>query len=165
MSNLVQCNICQKWYSNQHGLLIHLRFCRERHANERNDGIHQNCEHNPLKSCYDHGDHLNPWAVYDDDLDNSSMEHSTCNFELEEGGGGYLTEDDLELYKDEDEDQLANYGAEDTNGQCSTAVSKLQIRLNDLINRHKAPLVLYDEIIHLLNGYISSNNFSKHARR
>ena len=93
MSNLVQCNICQKWYSNQYGLLIHLQFCRERHANERNDGIHQNCEHNPLKSCYDHGDHLYPWAVYDDDLDNSSMEHSTCNFELEEGGGGYLTED------------------------------------------------------------------------
>jgi hypothetical protein len=76
------------------------------------------------------------------------MDHSRGNFELEEGGGGYLTEDDLELYKDEDDDQLDNYGAEDTNGQCSTAVSKLQIRLNDLINRCKAPLVLYDEIIH-----------------
>ena len=138
--------------------------CRERHATEWNDGNHQTCEHNPLKSCNDHGDHLNPWAVYDDDLDNSSMDHSTGNFELEEGGGGYLTEDDLELYKDEDDDQLDNYGAEDTNGQCSTAVSKLQIRLNDLINRRKAPLVLYDEIIHLLNGYISSNNFSKHAK-
>ena len=123
-----------------------MRFCRERHANERNDGNHQNYEHNPLKSCYDHGDHLNPWAVYDDDLDNSSMDHSMGNFELEEGGGGYLTEDDLELYKDEDDDQLDNYGAEDTNGQCSTAVSKLQIRLNDLINRRKAPLVLYDDL-------------------
>jgi len=100
MFNLVQCNICQKWYSNQHGLLIHLRFCRERHDTEWNDGNHQTCEHNPLKSCYDHCDHLNPWAVYDDDLDNSRME---------EGGGGYLTEDDLELYKDEDDDQLANY--------------------------------------------------------
>ena len=77
---------------------------------------------------------FNPWAVYDDDLDNSSME---------EGGGGYLTEDDLELYKDEDDHQLDNYGAEDTNGQCSTAVSKLQIRLNDLINHRKAPLVKF----------------------
>ncbi len=86
-----------------------------------------------------------------DDLDNSSME---------EGGGGYLTE----VYKDEDDNHFAIYGAKDTNGQCSTAVSKLQIRLNDLINHHKAPLVLYDEIIHLLNGYISSNNFSKHAK-
>jgi hypothetical protein len=119
-----------------------LRFCRERHANERNDGNHQNYEHYPLKSCYDHGDHLNPWAVYDDYLDSSSMDHSTGNFELEGGGGGYLSlsENDLELYKDEDDDQLDNYGAEDTNGQYSTAVSKLQIQLNDLINRHKAPL-------------------------
>jgi len=93
---------------------------------------------------------LNPWSVYENDSDNSSMEHSTCN----------LTEDDLGLYNNEDDDQLANYGAEDTNGQCSTAVSKLQIRLNDLINHHRAPLLLYDEIIHLLNGYISSDNFS-----
>ncbi len=36
-------------------------------------------------------------------------------------GGEYLTEDDLGVYEDKD-DQLANYGAEDTNGQCSTAV-------------------------------------------
>jgi len=107
---------------------------------------------------------FNPWAVYDDDLDNSSMEHSTCNFEVEEGEGGYLSEDDFEVYKDKDDDQLANYGPEDTNRQCSIAVSKLQIRLNDLINRHKAPLLLYGEIIHLLNGYISSNIFSKHAK-
>ena len=92
------------------------------------------------------------------------MEHSTCNFKLEKGGGGYRTENDLEIYKEEDDDQLANYGAEDTNGQCSTAVFKLQTRLNDLINRRKAPLVLKDEIIHLVNGYISSNNFSKHAK-
>ncbi len=93
-------------------------------------------------------------AHCDDDLDNSSMEHSTCNFEVEEGEGGYLSEDDFEVYKDKDDDQLANYGPEDTNRQCSIAVSKLQIRLNDLINRHKAPLLLYGEIIHLLNGYI-----------
>jgi len=96
MFNLVQCNICKKWYSNQHGLLIHLRFCRERHATERNDGNHQTCEHNPLKSCYDHGDHLNPWAVYDDDFDNSN-DDDLDNSSMEEGGGGYLTEDDLEL--------------------------------------------------------------------
>ena len=95
MSNLVQCNISQKQCSNQHGLLIHLQFCRERHANERNDGNHQNYEHNPLKSCYDHGDHLNPWAVYDDDLDNSN-DDDLDNSSMEEGGGGYLTEKNLQ---------------------------------------------------------------------
>ncbi len=43
-------------------------------------------------------------------------------------------------------------------------MSKLQIRLNDIINRHKAPLLLYDEIVHLFNDYISSENFSKYGK-
>ena len=69
----------------------------------------------------------------------------------------YLTEDELG-------DQLANCAGEDTKGQCSTAVSKLQIRLNDLINCHNAPLQLYDEIVTLFNDYISSNNFSVYGK-
>ena len=52
----------------------------------------------------------------------------------------------------------------DSFGQSSTAISKVQIRLNDLINRHKAPLLLYDEIVHLFNDYISSENFSKYGK-
>ena len=64
MSNYVQCNICQKWYSNQRGLLIHLGFCKERQTFERSDGNnHLFLGHNPLKSCYDQGEHLNPFAV------------------------------------------------------------------------------------------------------
>ena len=39
----------------------------------------------------------------------------------------------------------------DKDGKCLTAVSKLQIRLNDLINRHKAPLQMYDDIVTLFN--------------
>ena len=78
MSNYVQCNICQKWYTNQRGLLIHLGYCRERHnASEQNVANHHFVEHNPLKSCYDQGEHLNPFAVYDGEFDNSSMNHMT----------------------------------------------------------------------------------------
>ena len=87
MSNLVQCNICQKWHSNQHGLLIHLGFCRERHAREKNDGNHLLLDHNPLKSCYDQGDHRNPYTVYDNELDNSSIKNSTCKDQVDKGGG------------------------------------------------------------------------------
>ena len=64
MSNYVQCNICQKWYLNQRGLLIHLGYCRDRHnARKQNDASHHFVDHNPLKSCYDQGEHLNPFAV------------------------------------------------------------------------------------------------------
>jgi hypothetical protein len=36
---------------------------------------------------------------------------------------------------------------EQSQGQQSTAASKLQIKLNNLINSHKAPIKLYDDIV------------------
>ena len=151
MSNYVQCNICQKWYTNQRGLLIHLGYCRERHnASEQNVANHHFVEHNPLKSCYDQGEHLNPFAVYDGEFDNSSISEE----EPDDNFGNTHT----------DFDEFGQNGFHDTKGQCSTALSKLQIRLNDVINRHKAPLLLYDEIVHLINDYISSDNFSKYGK-
>ena len=86
-------------------------------------------------------------------MDNSSIENSTCKDQVDNGGGEYLSEDELG-------DPLNNCADEYTNGQCSTAISKLQIQLNDLVNCHKAPLPLYDKIVTLFNDYISSNNFS-----
>ncbi len=88
MLNLVQCNICQKWYSNQRGLLIHLGFCRQRHASEQNDKNHLLLGQNTLKSCYNQGDHRNPFAVYDNDLDSSSMKIQLAKIKLTRGVGG-----------------------------------------------------------------------------
>ncbi len=48
--------------------------------------------------------------------------------------------------------------------QPSTAVSKVQIKLNNLINNHKASLKLYDNIVNLFNEYISSNNLDQFAK-
>ena len=128
MLDLVQCNICQQWYSTRQGLLINLEYCRERHASAQNNTNHHFLDHNPLKSCYDQGEHLNPFAVYEDEFDISSITSQNSNCEQEQDdigvGGTNLAEDA----------DLANYGYDDTNGQCSTAISKLQIRLNDLIN-------------------------------
>ena len=53
---------------------------------------------------------------------------------------------------------------EESQGQSSTAASKLQIKLNNLINSHKAPIKLYDDIVDLFNEYIGSNNFDKFAK-
>jgi hypothetical protein len=72
MSNLIQCEICQKWCFNKRSLLTHLGFCRQRHTAFQDDANHVLHEHNPLQSRYNRGDHLNPFAVYDDlDLSNS----------------------------------------------------------------------------------------------
>ena len=76
MSYLVQCNTCQKWYANQRGLLVHLKYCTERHTNQQDNGDHLFLDHNPLKSCYDQGEHRDPWAVYDNELDELSIEEN-----------------------------------------------------------------------------------------
>jgi hypothetical protein len=52
----------------------------------------------------------------------------------------------------------------DPQSQPRTAVSKVQIKLNNLINNHKASLKLYDNIVNLFNEYISSNNFDQFAK-
>jgi hypothetical protein len=44
------------------------------------------------------------------------------------------------------------------------AVTKFQILLNDLLIKHKASLLLYDEICHLFEQYISSSNFRRLAK-
>ncbi len=113
MSYLVQCKTCQKWYSNQRGLFFHLKYCTERHTSQQDNGNHLFLDHNPLKSCYDQGEHRNPWAEYEDELDELSNEEN-------------LSEDDLGDINDED-NQRDSYQNKDTFGQSSTAISKLQI--------------------------------------
>jgi hypothetical protein len=44
------------------------------------------------------------------------------------------------------------------------AVTKFQILLNDLLIKHKASLLLYDEICQLFEQYISSPNFDRFAK-
>ena len=127
MVNPVRCNICHRWFSNNHGLLIHLGFCRERHVSQQEVHNHQQMEHNPLQSCYDQLDHLNPFALYDD-VDQSSGEPSADEYVPDKG---------------EDNDDPSNYMGDNTDGQFSTAITKIQVRLHVLIYRHKAPLHLY----------------------
>lgn len=44
------------------------------------------------------------------------------------------------------------------------AVTKFQILLNDLLIKHKASLLIYDEICNLFEEYISSPNFDRFAK-
>jgi hypothetical protein len=44
------------------------------------------------------------------------------------------------------------------------AVTKFQVMLNDLLLKHKANLLLYDEIINLVSTYISSPDFNRYDK-
>jgi hypothetical protein len=46
-------------------------------------------------------------------------------------------------------------------GQRTTAITKLQVMLNEVISNHKASLKSYDDFVHLFKKYISSPSFDK----
>jgi hypothetical protein len=46
-------------------------------------------------------------------------------------------------------------------GQRTTAITKLQVMLNEVINSHKASMKMHYDIVHLFNKYISSPSFGK----
>jgi hypothetical protein len=93
-------------------------------------------KHNPLQSSYNQGDHLNPFAVYDD-LDNSNSEDLADDNCRNITDLGCSSGEDFNPNRQcEDQVYLPDLvgGNDNTHGQCSTAVSKLQIRLNNVIN-------------------------------
>ena len=51
-----------------------------------------------------------------------------------------------------------------TNNCHTTTVTKMQIILNDLMNKLKASLKLHDDIVEVINRYVSYPNFNKHTR-
>ncbi len=52
----------------------------------------------------------------------------------------------------------------DHQGKRTIAITKLQVKPNDIINNHKASLKMHDEIFHIFNEYILSPSFDKYAK-
>lgn len=168
---MYRCPICQRLYSNQRSLKIHLPPCRQKLVVE--DSHHQ-IDHHPLRSfhnnvennetslnnddyfCGDCDDNIDyeAIAVNDNDNDNVDSVHGSRFFSDSSFSSNDEFNNSHEFHNDYKEAQQ----------QQSTAASKLQIKLNNLINQHKVPIKLYDDIIYLFNEYISSDNFNKYAR-
>ena len=139
-----QCPNCVRIFSNQRSLKLHLPSCRRKCLVAVD--IHRHFDYHPLRSCTNTD---NPeQTLYDDNSDNGSL---------------IPLETDFSTFFDDNEDQFLHDYYE-TQGQQCTAASKLQIKLNNLINKHKAPIKLYDDIVDVFNEYIMSENFDKFAR-
>jgi hypothetical protein len=142
--------------------MYHIRKCPVKYNGEQDSGeFHEYAHHNPLESCcamdnhdyveYNQIDLLETNAYESDSTSNESrvkMDDENFAFTTIYDGYDLPNENDL---NDGDEYQV------------STAISKLQIKLNQLINKHKAPILLYDDIVGLFNNYITSPNFDKCA--
>ncbi len=63
-----------------------------------------------------------------------------------------------------DENSESNFTLFQEKNVQTMAVTKLQVQVNDLINRNKAILGMYDDICQLFNNYISSADFDQFAK-
>jgi hypothetical protein len=66
--------------------------------------------------------------------------------------------------KDLSDEATQQEGLKPTQPLQNTTMNRFQIMLQDLINKHKASLQMYDKICHLVNKYVSSLNFSYHLK-
>ncbi len=95
--------------------------------------------------------------------DKTKFSHNHTDYDVDTVNSGDRSDDDFI------ESQLLDYNYcnsndYDSQGQQSTAVSKVQIKLSNLINNHKRLLKLYHDIVDLFNDYVPSPNFDKYAQ-
>jgi hypothetical protein len=158
-----QCTHCQRWLTNHRNLMYHMASCPAKYNHL--ELLH----HNPLKSIYDahmstnisvpsiNEDTTKLFQVETNEIegihtDIAGSQHSTDGSDTDVGSPFDLHENDY------------NEDSYNPQGQLSTAVSKVQIKLNNLINNHKASLKLHDDIVVLFNEYIASPNFDLNAK-
>ncbi len=125
--------------------------CWPKHSAEEQDRAP--FQHHLLKSSSYHGGKN----------DKTTFSHNHTDYDVDTVNSGDRSNDDfieLQLW----DDDYCSGNDYDPQGQQSTAVSKVQIKLNNLINNHKALLKLYDDIVDLFNDYVSFPNFDKNAR-
>jgi len=148
--NTFKCPNCPRLFLSQRSLRLHLPSCRKSHLLAA--GAHSQIEYHLLRSLRHFDDQdldgFSQGIPADCDDDDSEMEN-------------FFTAESFVCSEDYENADHFHNDYEEGQGQQSTAAAKLQIKLNHLINSHKAPIKLYDNITQLFNDYICSNNFDK----
>jgi hypothetical protein len=123
--------------------------------------------YNPLKSSHDRHTKTNISVPCINDDNTFLFEVETNEIKgIDYDISSQLSTDDSDSDTDSPYDPYDNDYDEDScnpQAQLSTAVSKVQIKLNNLINNHKGSLKLHDDIVDLFNEYIASPNFDLNA--
>jgi hypothetical protein len=146
-----QCSNCFGWYSKLNGLKHHLRHCRRSNDCQTSEEVQRHMAH-PMLSL----------------SSISSVFASNRSFQLEDENTHHVGMDqteDCDFGENRDGNDLTfdnDIGSSFRPLHWKTvAVTKLQVMLNDLLLKHKASLLLYDEIIDLISIYISSPDFNR----
>ena len=129
-----QCPNCDGWYSNVKGFRHHLRHCRRSIDVESSEDLHRLIA-NPTLSIHSSSDVFAPNRTVQSDEDSSYNNRDLI--------------ETFDSYEDINEDDSDFHPLR----RKTMAVTKFQVMLNDLLLKHKASLLLYDEIIELVSIY------------
>ena len=145
-----QCPNCLGWYSNMKGFKHHIRHCR-RSIDAQSSEQSPRRMSNPILSMRSSS------ALFRTNTSNLSNEERSFNHE--------------DTIQTVDSDNSETKETDDVERICflplrrkTMAVTKFQVMLNDLLLKHNASLLLYDEVINLVSTYISSPDFNKYDK-
>jgi len=147
-----QCPNCQGWYSNLKGFKHHLRHCRRSIDDKSSEEVHHLIA-NPTLSIRSSSAVFAPNRSV---LSDEDISYNLSDEDISYNQGDLIQS--FDLYKDNNEDDRRGFRPL---RRKTSAVTKFQVMLNDLLLKHKASLLLYDEIIELVSSYISSPNFNQ----
>ena len=110
----------------------------------------------------EHDEAMNNWEDFNDDgmynFDDSNVDRSDMNYgDDDDSDNSYMSG----FSNDHDVQFEPSIFA--TQPQYFSAVYRLQVALNTLLDKNKASIEMYDEIVKLVNGYIASPHFSRMA--
>ncbi len=147
-----QCPNCYRWFTKQKSFRHHIRACR-RAINGNTSSVIGNILPNPLLSVSNSSTpgQLSTYAL--DVIDHNPIEEVEDNyFDVVHNDSECQHE---EITRIDEQSALMPSNKK----QVSANNNSLDIMLHDLLQKHKASLLLYDEIINLFNNYLASPTF------
>jgi hypothetical protein len=154
-SNAIKlCPYCNRCFTKHRSFRLHIRACRRSTDPETSSGISLSLSANPLLSIADTSlaQRLSSNKT-DFDHANSQIQPSDDVF--------YNAPDNSSEDVDVDETSATSFIPSQTK---RISINTIDIMLHDLLLKHKANLMLYDEICNLFNSYLDSPNFDPFAR-
>ena len=148
----IQCSKCSGWYANLRGLKIHLLYCKK--GQNYNETFIEEEYKTSLKDPTLHIG-LKDQSIHPDDADI----YPRTAAQSSDNDGDYSRDNFEDLFNNDVDSSFHRPLHRKTK-----ALTKFEIMLNDLLLRHKASLLLYDEIVALVSTYLSSPDFNRYDK-
>jgi hypothetical protein len=161
VNNIIQCPYCQRWIKPSKGGFKHpVRTCRKK---ENTTSTNHLPSTNPLLSLVGQTQNVEYDCDYVDEVDEDIICDSTDYVdEVDEVDEDIIC--DSTHFCTNDEGKLEDNSMYNKSEKKYSSMTKFQVGLSDIVNKHKASLQMYDDVCNLVNEYTSSPYFDRYAK-